>query len=427
MPEYEINYNQLFRYLINGYKSLYKNKQESFFKEVIEDDLLPFLDDKNKYITDENLSFDYCLKRVKNLLIESIENKLNRNDDIAFCISGGIDSNSILGIVKNVLSYKNICGFTITSKDKKYDESEIVNKVVNEYKIKHKFINLDKSNFINNLKTIIKHHKFPLATISYYVHWLMLREINKEGYSVVVSGEGGDELFAGYYDHWLYYLSELKKNNISEYRIVFKDWINYILPNIRNQYLQDFVLFEENPYFRKHLYFDFEKYLLVNWKEDFYESIYSRNNLRNRMLNEMFNETIPLALKQEGSNAEYFLLKGESPFIDKELFEFANKIPTKYLLRNGYSKAILRNAMKGIIPDFILDNRQKIGFNVELRELFDMTDKRNLNWFFNNSDIWDFIDKDKVRLLIFKQNLTGEENKFLFGIINTKIFLEEFA
>ncbi len=151
---------------------------------------------------------------------------------------------------------------------------------------------------------------------------------------------------------------------------------------------------------------------------------YCYDTLRNRMLNEMFHEMTPVALFEDDLNSMYYSIENRSPFLDTKLFEFVNTIPTQYLIQNGYGKAILRDAMKGLVPDFVLKERRKMGFNMSLNKIFDF--KKNEKWIFNASPVWDYYKKEKIKALMDKNNFDGEENKFLWGFLNTKIFLEEF-
>src|SRR4029077_19290720 len=93
--------------------------------------------------------------------------------------------------------------------------------------------------------------------------------------------------------------------------------------------------------------------------------------LRNRMLNELFHEAVPVILHEDDLNAMYFSIENRSPFLDRRLFEFCCRIPARFLIRDGYAKIVLRDAMRGIVPDAVLDNRRKVGFNAPILDLLD--------------------------------------------------------
>ena len=79
-----------------------------------------------------------------------------------------------------------------------------------------------------------------------------MKEIKKEGFKVSISGTGADELFTGYYDHYLLQLSDLK--NTKYYNIKLKEWNENIKPYVRNKYLKNHKLYLKNNKFYKHKY-----------------------------------------------------------------------------------------------------------------------------------------------------------------------------
>ena len=160
----------------------------------------------------------------------------------AYCLSGGIDSNALIGIAQKLLDTKN--GFTITSSCKDYGEEELVDIAIESNNINHSYIS-PKFNIFKNLKELIKTTEAPVFTINYLAHSLLLREISNQGYKVTISGTAADELFSGYYDHHLYYLSSLCA--FITIRIGKSKLEKVILPNVRNPYFRDLDSFLENP------------------------------------------------------------------------------------------------------------------------------------------------------------------------------------
>ena len=146
------------------------------------------------------------------------------------------------------------------------------------------------------------------------------------------------------------------------------------------------------------------------------------------MLNELFFEVVPPILFEDDLNSSYFSMENRSPLLNKELFEFSLKIPTKYLLKNGYGKSVLRDAVRPYSPAYIMDQRRKIGFNASVQ---DLVGNRELYRFIEGGpgDIYSIVKKEEIIKLVMKseqKRLTGDENKFLFSFISAKIFLEEF-
>ena len=434
----KINYDQLYRYMINGYKSLYK-KGDTFFKglrEVRPGEVLIIHDDEHlimskywhpKFEQDDSLSYNDAVEQTKESLINSVKLRLRSSVPLAFCMSGGVDSNSLISIAKRVLDY-DVHGFTVVSEDRRYDELLEIGHVVKELNIKYTKVYIDRNGFLDNIRKLVVHHDAPVYTISYYLHWLLMSCIAEEGYKVSISGTGADELFTGYYDHFNQYLCEIWDSGDGVSALV--DWTKYIAPFVRNPYLKNPLLYFKDSNFRDHIYLDnakFAEYFGLDSFEEFAETNYTDSLLRNRMLNELFHESVPVILHEDDINAMYFSIENRSPFLDRSLFELSCRISTRYLIRDGYSKIVLRDAMKGIVPEKILQNRRKVGFNAPVHEFLDVKNKEVRESLLDDSPIFEHVKKGMMEKLIDKDYLENSESKFLFYFLNAKYFVEEFG
>ena len=435
----EVNHDHLWRYLVNGYKAIYKG-HGAFFNGI--EELLPgtvmHLDAEMgtterrywqpAFQIDEDMTFEGAIEGARSRLIRSMEIRLRADVPLAFCMSGGVDSSALISIAKRVFAY-DVHGFTIVNTDARYEESDMVELSVRELGVRHTAIPVTTAEFLAGLRQLVRYHDAPVFTITYYAHWLLMRSIAEAGYRISVSGTAADELFSGYYDHHLAYLQEIHGDK-DLHASSLAAWQKHVRPIVRNPFLSDPDLFVKNPGFRDHIFLDaddFGKYLRFEWAEQFAETRYSDNLLRNRMLNELFHESVPVILHEDDLNAMFFSIENRSPFLDRDLFEFCNTIPTRFLIRDGKAKAVLREAVRGIAPDAIVDNRRKVGFNVPILEFLDVDDPGVRGHLLDESKIFDYVDRTKIEALIAKRNLPNSESKFLFYFLNCKMFLEEFG
>ena len=93
------------------------------------------------------------------------------------------------------------------------------------------------------------------------------------------------------------------------------------------------------------------------------------------------------------------------------------------LIENGYGKALLREALKGILNEPVRTCRQKKGFNASINSLVNFSDPETIKSLTNDSPIFEIVDRDKIKSF-FKQQTNNSESKFLFSFISAKIFLE---
>ena len=434
----EINKNHIIRYLVNGYRSLYKTK-ETFYIGVEELPISSYLrvsENSNekphvywnsKVELEKNITYNQAIKKTRHALIEAVSLRMRSDVPLAFCMSGGVDSNSLISIAKRELGC-DVHGFTISDVDSKYEEKDIVNESVKELGIEHTFIQPKHEGFLENICRLVALHDAPVSTISYYVHWKLMESVASQGYKVSISGTGADELFTGYYDHHNLYLNEVFKDKLL-YKKSVDAWQKYQLPIVRNPFLQDPELYIKDPSFRKHIYLNndiFKNYIKFKWDEDFIENDYGYGPLRNRMLNELFVEGTRVILNEDDLNAMSFSIENRSPFLDKKLFQIAYSIPVKYLIRNGFAKSILRDSMRGIVPDKILNTRKKVGFNASITDLLDIKNPDVVNFLIDDSSIFNIVKRNKIKELLKQKKMTNSFSKFLFNFINAKIFLDNF-
>ena len=436
---FEINYRHIYRYLVNGYKSLYK-VDETFFENVNElpaSSVLIISSDCSRiqerywtpvYAVDSSMQYKDAVARARDALIRSIKLRLRADFPLAFCMSGGVDSNSLISIAKNIFDY-DVHGFTIVNTDERYIEQDLVDYVVSELDIRHTSVAVNKDGFLENLRCLIQYHDAPVYTISYYAHWLLMERIAQEGYRISISGTAADELFTGYYDHHAMYLYEVRNDPLL-FRESLENWLKHIKPIVRNPVLQDPQVFVKNPGERAHIYLDadvFTTYLKGVFREHFYESDYCGELLRNRMLNELFSEAVPVILHEDDLNAMYYSIENRSPYLDRELFEFCYGIPARYLIQDGYTKKVLRDSMRGIVPEKILNTRRKVGFNAPIYSFLDVKDQRVKSQLLDESPIFDHVRKNRIESILEKDHLPNSESKFLFYFLCSKMFLEEFS
>lgn len=436
-----IDRRHLRRYLVNGYKALYKTR--SCFFDGMEElsaghigvigpggawreypHWLPRF-----HATENDMSYAEAVAGTRERLIRSVELRLRADVPIAFCLSGGIDSNALIGVAKQVLGY-DVHGFTIMNTDERYEEREMVETAVRSLGLRHTPISIETANFLPKLRELIRQHDAPVYTITYFAQWDLMRAVRQGGYKVSVSGTGADELFSGYFDHHNAYLAAMKVSDPARHAEALLEWRETVGPIVRNPYLQDPDLFVQRPFCRDHIYLDAEVFsgILVDpFYESFAEQNYSDQLLRNRMSNELFHESVPVILHEDDLNAMYYSIENRSPFLDTELFNFSQQIPTRHLIQRGRAKSVLRDSVRGITPDAILDNPRKVGFNAPLLDYLDVKDPAVMTELLSDSPVWDVIRKDSITDMLQQAHLPNSRSKFLFNFVNAKLFMEEFA
>ncbi len=433
----KVNLGHLARYMVHGYKALYKT-QEQFFEELRElpasTNLLVRPDgteSSQRYWTptchERPMSLDEAIEAVRERLIRTVELRLRADVPIAFCLSGGVDSGALASIAAKELGCQ-VSTYSIIDRDERYDESGNVNQTVADLGCENESIEIPKSGSLDHLAKLVDYHDAPVCTLSYHVHSFLSEAIAARGYKVVVSGTGADELFTGYYDHFNLHLHELRDHpDWARYR---RAWEAHVRPKVRNPHLQRADLYFDQPDFRGHIYLnsdEFASMLKTDFREAFTERRYCDSLLRNRMLNELMHECVPPVLHEDDLNSMRCSLENRSPYLDSELFALAYSIPAEHLIRDGYGKYVLREAVAGILNDPVRLDRRKVGFNAAFRSVVDTSRPETRARLLDDGPIFDLVDRGRIESLLDKEPLPNSYSKFLFSFVNAKLFLERFG
>lgn len=432
-----VNRRQVLRYLVNGYKSLYK-QDETFFEEVQEvrfatnvtigPNLVPrFVRYWQPTCTPRQMSLNEAIDGFRHSLMESVKIRLRADVPLAFCLSGGVDSSALVSIAAKVFNY-DVATFSIIDSDERYNEYDNIKATIDDTGCKHTLIEIPQAETFTRLARLVQYHDAPVYTISYYIHAFLSEAISRAGYRVAFSGTSADEMVTGYYDHFNLHLYEMR--NRPDYLQYLQDWKDGIGKVVRNPYLQQPELFLEQPDFRDHIYLNrdiFRDFLCVEFDEAFFEVDFGTCSLlHKRMLNELFYEATPVILHEDDLNSMCYSVENRSPYLDTRLFQFAYSIPPEFLIRNGYGKFILREAVKGILNDKVRLDRQKKGFNASIHSLIDLGDPQAREFLLADGPIFELLDRQKIaNFLNHDGSMPNSFSKFLFSFLSAKLFLEE--
>ena len=432
-----VNMNQVRRYLTLGYKSLYKHG-EGFWQGIRElpsghsavlspgQDLRCWRHWDPTPLPVRNRPRAEVVEEIRQALLRSVEIRLRSDVPLAFCLSGGVDSAALVSIAAKEFNCR-ATAFSILDQDPRYDESDNMRATVEDLKIPWHTIQLRTEGSLARLRDLVAYHDAPVATMTYLVHSMISEEIHRGGFKVAFSGTSADELFTGYYDHYILHLAEMKSaGGDQEWR---EAWKTHILPAVRNPCFQDPDLYVKNPGARDHIY-DHQD-LLRNtlrdpWQEAFREDDYGQPLLRNRMLNELFTENTPVALHEDDLNSMRYSVENRSPYLDTGLFRAAYSIPTDQLIRDGHAKSVLRDAVCGILNDRVRLDRRKKGFNAAIQNIFQVQhpDFQKLLLRPGNA-LGELIDFEKVRGFLQVETPPNHIGKFIFSLLNVQIWLSD--
>lgn len=432
----EVNLDQVRRYLVNGYKSLYKQPRTHFVgvDEVPPATTLtltgPSLPTPERYWTLRHqptpMSLDDAMAGARERLDEAVRIRLRADVPVAFCLSGGVDSTTLSGIAAKRFGHT-LHAFSVIDSDERYHELDNIQAQVDFLGCESFKVHTSTEGFFDRMSDLVAYHDAPVVTLTYYLHSFLSQAISEAGYRVAISGSAADELFTGYYDHYAFWLSS--QAGRPDFDRLVEDWRGSYGKYVQNPLLQDPLGFQKNPEERGHIYLNadlFRQWLVDDFAEPFEESRYTPDLLRNRMMNELFHEAVPVILKEDDLNSMRWSVENRSPYLDRSLAEFMFTVPGEHLIQDGFAKFLLRAAGDGVVADSVRLDKRKRGFNASIDSLVDRTSAATRDRLLADGPIFDIVKREAIEGFIEGSMKDNSFSKNLFSFISAKLFLEHY-
>jgi asparagine synthase (glutamine-hydrolysing) len=365
-----------------------------------------------------------------------------RDDSFAVSLSGGMDSASLLGML-HVVRGERVDAVSCTYREEtQFDETSTIAPSVQAHARRWHDHEPTADELEDDLPTLYERFDLPLATVSQWVAESTRRALRALGYSAFYSGSGGDSLQGGTYPAYLYNLADLKASgDEAAYRHELACWIgNHGTPQYPKTPRTAEAFFDETIDFTvpgrlKPAVLPLSA--IANLLEaDFVADVSLApltvrpygTYLRTYMMQDYWYEAIPSGPPTEDISGWVHGVEGVDPFFTLPLLELCWRIPNRQKIRDGVNKVIARLAMRGVVPDEILDNVSKQGWNApsdqwfrgELRDqLLDITRSQS----FRERGIY----KPAAVESLVREHLGGHANHMmlLWQIVNLELWLRE--
>lgn len=305
----------------------------------------------------------------RDLFKQSVERRLVADVPVGTCLSGGLDSSAIVCFMSELLQEhvpdaasigERLKTFSAVFDGDPIDERAYIEHVLAATGAEKHYVHPTSERFFEELDELVWHQEEPLVSTGPYAQWCVMREAAKH-VKVLLDGQGGDELLAGYVPYQFVYLRQL----LRERR--FKTFVG-------EAWAARDVLF---PLLRRRIN-ERRKALRIRQllKPEFLAEVQppkdnrSRDNLKLRLLQDVTLHSLPSLLRYEDRNSMAHSIESRVPYLDQELVAWILKLPPEAIIRHGWSRAILREGLKGVLPEKIRLRRWKVGFTTpEMRWL----------------------------------------------------------
>ncbi len=335
--------------------------------------------------------FDYgdeklVAKKIVTLFSEAVEKRMMSDVPFGVFLSGGIDSTANVAFMAKLMD-RPVDTFTVAIKGQEdTNEFQWARKVSKLFQTNHHEIIIDDGGFLDLLPTIVRHQDEPLADPVCFPLYHVSKLARDNGTIVIQVGEGSDEQFAGYQSYlraqrlidsygWVKGVPAFLRTTAYALATPFLksrkvDYRQNVIRNLMHGYpvfWGNAIAFyddKKRSVIAEYLRPEFDglsSYELVKSKMEKLRAARSSGTLNEMIYWEIKNRLAELLLMRVDKITMATSIEARVPFLDHKLVEFSMNIPPSLKTRNGTTKYILKKALRGIIPDEIID-RRKIGF-----------------------------------------------------------------
>jgi len=402
--------------------------------------------------TKESINLNEAVEGLRELFRDAVRIRLRADVEVAAYLSGGIDSSVTTAFIKEI-EPSVLNTFSIGFKDKVFDETNYQLEAAKYYNTNHVAFTCTSEEIGEAFYDTVKHTEFPILRTAPTPMFLLSKKVREHNIKVVITGEGADEMLAGYNifkeakirRFWakepqstirpllltkLYpYLPMMKDARSS----VLKMFFGYKLGETDNPFYSHFLRWHNTSriqnYFSNDLRSEIENYdPMIGLQENMPTGFNTWSDLAKSQYLEATVFMSGYLLSSQGDRmAMGNSVEGRYPFLDHRVIEYAATIPADYKLNGLNEKYILKEMMKGKIPESIL-KRSKQAYRAPIHtSFFNDNPPAYVEEMFSDKTIQDYgyFDNTKVGKLKEKfktgNNISEVDNMALAGILSTQL------
>lgn len=317
-------------------------------------------------------------EKFSDLFSTSVKRRLRSDVPIGSSLSGGLDSSLVVMTIDQLKQGTSQVQKTFSARFPGYikDEGRYMQMVIDRCKVEPFFTYPDDENMLQALDNVIYHQEEPFGSASICAQYMVFQLAKKNNVTVLLDGQGADEILAGYHVYFPTFFSELKK---TDKRLYQQQWATYQALHSQNNI---------NTRFKKDVKYYLKQYAtpLVNkakeihrsytqktnpaFNNEFYQT-YSRDYFQKTEVFDSLNESLLAStsnlgleelLRYADRNSMAHSLEVRLPFLNHEMVEFIFSLPATYKLKDGWTKWLMRYTFQNLLPEEIAWRKDKIGY-----------------------------------------------------------------
>jgi asparagine synthase (glutamine-hydrolysing) len=306
------------------------------------------------------------VEAVRETFLDAVRLQLRSDVPVGTCLSGGIDSSSI-AVAVAYHGHEHQKTVTAYFDDPGYDERRYAQAVVDRTGAEAHWVTFTAEQLVDDLPNIVQAQGEPFGSTSICASWYVMREARRAGLTVMLDGQGGDELLAGYRASFGYRLSDmLRAGQLAEATRELRAFASVNGPRwaavaLATPHVSESVRRSARSRLRGSA-----SLVPPALRETAHHANGSAASFPDRLRRQLqvllTRRGLPELLRYEDRNSMAHSLEARVPMLDHRLVELAFSLPGSELIRRGETKSVLRRALADLLPPEVTQRRDKLGF-----------------------------------------------------------------
>lgn len=325
----------------------------------------------------ESFSCDFAAaaERFRVLLDDAVHLHLRADVPVGSCLSGGLDSSSLVCTMQAQLTGSSAQQntFSAYSEVARFDERQFIADVVQATGVRAHHTIPAPAAMLRELDALAWHQDEPFGSTSIYAQWCVFRQAREQGVLVMLDGQGADEALGGYHGYFGPRLAGLLRrgNWINCWREAAAmralhgqskgDQVRLLLNSLLTPQVADRLRRLAGRTVRAPDFLDLTK-LGAEARSPHDHSVDLREPVRSLSIAQLTSLNLPMLLHWEDRDSMAHGVEARVPFLDHRLVEFCLGLPEEHKLADGWTKRVLREGMRGRLPESVRLRRDKLGF-----------------------------------------------------------------
>jgi len=316
---------------------------------------------------DPPTSYTEAVDTLRTLLADSIRLRLRADVPVGTSLSGGIDSSAIVALSAELAGDHTRHAFTASFPGFARDEWDRAHEVARAAGVvEHHRVSPRAADLLEDLERLVRDQEEPFMTTSIYAQWRVMAAAREAGVTVLLDGQGADELLGGYDVSGGWALRSMGNGALLRGLIAGPARVERAkalgFDTLPRALARGYRSSRASPYASRDA---IAQAVAVEAPQ-----IQERSPLRRELLREAFHTSLPGLLRFADRDSMAHSREVRLPFLDRRVAEFALSLPPSYLFRDGVTKRVLRDAMQGLVPSSVLSQREKVRFETPEQQWF---------------------------------------------------------